>query len=184
MPHPPLVASPPAPPHPSPYLSLVFSIAPPSHLWPVFWHLSMIFLHLSTVFRHLSKAVRLLCARYPSRPVTCRCAVHLWPRYSASTSEYCIDKTGGGRACDSTRAGGAALLWWGMALFREVARNRAQIRAHIRARMRAQAPAASMTATKNRLATLTVVRRHLPSLLGGHGEQWVLLAVAVVKRKL
>ena len=95
MPHPPLVASPPAPPHPSPYLSLVFSIAPPSHLWPVFWHLSMIFLHLSTVFRHLSKAVRLLCARYPSRPVTCRCAVHLWPRYSASTSEYCIDKTGG-----------------------------------------------------------------------------------------
>lgn len=32
----------------------------------------------------------------PPHPVTCRCAVHLWPRYSASTSEYCIDKTGGG----------------------------------------------------------------------------------------
>lgn len=37
---------------------------------------------------------------------------------------------------------------------------------------------------EKRLATLTVVRRHLPSSLGGHGEQWVLLAVAVVKRKL
>jgi len=50
--------------------------------------------------------------------------------------------------------------------------------------MRAQAPAASMAATKNRLATLTVVRRHLTSSLGGHEEQWVLLAVVVVKRKL
>ncbi|OHQ63641.1 hypothetical protein HMPREF2657_04830 [Corynebacterium sp. HMSC072B08] len=71
-----------------------------------------------------------------------------------------------------------------MTLFRGVARNRAQIRAHIRARMRAQAPAASMTAMKNRLTTLTVVRRHLTSSLGGHEEQWGVLAVAVVKRKL
>ncbi len=85
---------------------------------------------------------------------------------------------------DSTRAGGAALLWWYMVLFREMAWNRAQIRAHIRARMRVQAPAASMAATKNRLATLTVVRRHLTSSLGGHEEQGVLLAVVVVKRKL
>lgn len=85
---------------------------------------------------------------------------------------------------DSTRAGGAALLWWYTVLFREMAWNRAQIRAHIRARMRAQAPAASMAATKNRLATLTVVRRHLTSSLGGHEEQGVLLAVVVVKRKL
>ena len=85
---------------------------------------------------------------------------------------------------DSTRAGGAALLWWYTVLFREMAWNRAQIRAHIRARMRAQAPAASMAATKNRLATLTVVRQHLTSSLGGHEEQWVLLAVVVVKRKL
>ncbi|MBC6763068.1 hypothetical protein CRD14_10620, partial [Corynebacterium sp. LK27] len=88
------------------------------------------------------------------------------------------------RVRDSTRAGGVALLWWYMVLFREVAWNRAQIRAHIRARMRAQAPAASMAATKNRLATLTVVRRHLTSSLGGHEEQRVLLAVTVVKRKL
>lgn len=78
----------------------------------------------------------------------------------------------GRRVCNSTRAGVAALLWWCMTLFRGVARNRAQIRAHIRARMRAQAPAASMTAMKNRLTTLTVVRRHLTSSLGGHEEQW------------
>lgn len=88
------------------------------------------------------------------------------------------------RVRDSTRAGGMALLWWYMVLFREVAWNRAQIRAHICARMRAQAPAASMAATKNRLATLTVVRRHLTSSLGGHEEQRVLFAVTVVKRKL
>ena len=74
----------------------------------------------------------------------------------------------GRRVCDSTRAGGVALLRWCMVLFREVAWNRAQIRAHIRARMWAQAPAASMAATKNRLATLTVVRRHLTSSSGGH----------------
>ena len=80
----------------SPHSSLAFSLAPPSHLWAIFWHLSMIFLHLSTIFRHLSTAVRLLCARYSPHPATCRCAVHLWPRYSASTSEYCIDKTEGG----------------------------------------------------------------------------------------
>ncbi|EEB62917.1 hypothetical protein CORAM0001_1469 [Corynebacterium amycolatum SK46] len=41
-----------------------------------------------------------------------------------------------------------------------------------------------MAAMKNRLATLTVVRRHLTSPLGGHEKHWVLLAVAVVKRKL
>lgn len=39
----------------------------------------------------------------------------------------------GPRACNSTRAGVAALLWWCMALFRGGARNCAQIRAHIRA---------------------------------------------------
>ncbi|OHQ78258.1 hypothetical protein HMPREF2708_09055 [Corynebacterium sp. HMSC073H12] len=52
------------------------------------------------------------------------------------------------------------------------------------ARMWAQAPAASMAATKNRLATLTVVRRHLTSSSGSREEQWVMLAAAVVKRKL
>ena len=98
MPHPLLVSAPlRCPSHPS----LVLSLAPPSHVWPISWHLSMIFLDLSMIFldlstilRHLSTAVRHLCARYPPHPVTCRCAVHLWPRYSASTSEYCIDKTG------------------------------------------------------------------------------------------
>lgn len=95
MPHPPLVAAPrirllAAAPASVPSVVLSATLA----LMANFWHLSMFFLHLSTILRHLSTAVRLLCARYSPHPVTCRCAVHLWPRYSASTSEYCIDKTG------------------------------------------------------------------------------------------
>ena len=90
MPHPLLVSAPlRCPSHPS----LVLSLAPLA-LMASFLALSMIFLHLSTIFHHLSTTFRHLCARYPPHPVTCRCAVHLWPRYSASTSEYCIDKTG------------------------------------------------------------------------------------------
>ena len=56
------------------------------HLWPGFGHLSMVSRDLSMVFRHL-------CARCGCYVCTCRCAVHLWPGYSESMGELCIDKT-------------------------------------------------------------------------------------------
>ena len=161
-----------------------FSLAPPSHLWPIFWHLSMIFLHLSTIFRHLSKAVRLLCARYPPHSVTCRCAVHLWPRYSASTSEYCIDKTGEESVrLYSCRRCGPFVVVYGSA---QGSGPEPRINSCPHTRAHAGPGTRSQHGRKNKTAWphLTVARRHLPSLLGGHGEQWVLLAVAVVKRKL
>lgn len=148
-----------------------------------FRHFSMFFLHLSTIFRHLSTAVRLLCARY-SPTLSLVDALFTYGHAIAHRQVSIASIRPGRRVCDSTRAGDAALLWWCMVLFREVAWNRAQIRAHIRARMWTQAPAASMAATKNRLATLTVVRRHLTGSSGSREEQWVMLAAAAVKRKL
>ena len=56
------------------------------HLWPGFGHLSMVSRDLSMVLRHL-------CARCGCHVCTCRCAVHLWPGYSESMGELCIDKT-------------------------------------------------------------------------------------------
>ena len=56
------------------------------HLWPGFGHLSMVSRDLSMVLRHL-------CARCGCYVCTCRCAVHLWPGYSESMGELCIDKT-------------------------------------------------------------------------------------------
>ncbi len=56
------------------------------HLWPGFGHLSMVSRDLSMVLRHL-------CARCACHVCTCRCAVHLWPGYSESMGELCIDKT-------------------------------------------------------------------------------------------
>ena len=53
---------------------------PVRHLWPDFGDLSMYSPYLSMVFRHL-------CARCGPGSLTCRCAIHLWTRCSASIGE-------------------------------------------------------------------------------------------------
>lgn len=55
-------------------------------MWPGFGHISMVSRDLSMVLRHL-------CARCGCYVCTCRCTVHLWPGYSESMGELCIDKT-------------------------------------------------------------------------------------------
>ena len=176
MPHPLLVSAPlRCPSHPS----LVLSLATPSHVWPISWHLSMIFLHLSTAVRHL-------CARYPPHPVTCRCAVHLWPRYSASTSEYCIDKTGAESVqLYSCRGRGPFVV-----VYDPVQGSGPEPRTNSCSHTRAYAgPGARSQHDRNEKPPdhincgQTVLAIDFKQL-GGHEEQWRLLAVAVVKRKL
>lgn len=186
MPHPPLAAAPrirPLAAAPPPHPSLALSLAPPSHLWPIFGTYRC----FSFTCRRFFVTYRRLSGSYVHGILPTLSLVDALFTYGHAIAHRQVSIASirpGRRVCDSTRAGDAALLWWCMVLFREVAWNRAQIRAHIRARMWTQAPAASMAATKNRLATLTVVRRHLTSSSGSREEQWVMLAAAAVKRKL
>lgn len=145
---------------PPPHPSLVLSLAPPSHLWPIFGTYRC----FSFTCRRFFVTYRRLSGSYAHGILPTLSLVDALFTYGHAIAHRQVNIASirpGRRVCDSTRAGGVALLRWCMVLFREVAWNRAQIRAHIRARMWAQAPAASMAATKNRLATLTVVRRFL-----------------------
>lgn len=87
MPHPPLVAAP----------AFVPRVLPSATLALMANFLALIddFPSLVDDFSSLIDGCQALMRTVSPHPVTCRCAVHLWPRYSASTSEYCIDKTGG-----------------------------------------------------------------------------------------
>ena len=57
------------------------------HLWPGFGDLSLYLSHLSVDSPDLSMFFRHLCARCGPVPLTYRCAIHLWPRCSASIGE-------------------------------------------------------------------------------------------------